>query len=162
MTSLTPAAILAKAMKAAALADRGAFSTIIRKAGVDADVARRAATGANGHPTPAGDHINLCIVLGIDPLTGNKLPEPREPAPFLSGMLAIGIKVTRDTREHSLRRAAGIMGISPSTLTRIEKGWHVAGFDSVAAACKYVGLHPFAYLAPESVSRETRHETLAA
>ena len=149
----TPAAILAAAMK---LYGSGrAFADLIARAGVPKASAWRARAGAHGRPTRAEHHLKLCMVMGIDPVDGHAI-SPRPPAPIITAFFACAVKGNRFLKGHSIRQAAKEMGISGTSLSRIENG-DVRSFDTMWAACRYVGGHPFDY-----VTRETSSETKMA
>ena len=137
---MTPAAVLAKALKSCNRAE------IARLTGISMRKVRHAENGAKGHATDADDYLRLCQVLGIDPMTGKAVP-PRTPPGTLDRILfAAGVRAIRRYRnKHSIREAAAKMGISITTLSRIENG-HVRGIDGMLAACRYIGIHPLHYV----------------
>ena len=140
----TPAAILAAAMKPY---QKAAFADLVDRAGVPKASAWRARAGAHGRPTRAEHHLRLCAVLGIDPVNGHAIP-PRAPAPLLAWFFACAVKGNRFLKGHNIRQAAKVMGISITSLSRIENG-DVRSFECMWAACRYVGAHPFDYVEPE-------------
>lgn len=134
-----------------------ALVALARRAGVPIEHARRARMGAHGRPTSANHHLRLCMVIGIDPVNGHPV-EPYEPRPLLNWFFALGVKGNRYLRRHTLRQAAAVMGISSSSLSRIEHG-DIRSFDCLLAACRYMGAHPHDYVSPLNVQRETGSET---
>lgn len=91
----------------------------------------------------AGNFLKLCAFLGVDPVTGERRP-PREIGELLWWFLAAGVFCTRGLRRLSLRDAAPHVGVSYSTLSRLECRMPVS-VDAFLAACRFVGVHPYGF-----------------
>lgn len=146
----SPAAILARALKGC---DDATLRQLAKRAGVTPENVVRASNGSKGRRPGANDFVRLCAVLGLDPGTGDKR-KPWRPADLESKMLAIAVKMRRYELGEGVRGAARKMGISISTLSRIENG-SPRSFECVRAVCRYLGLSPNLY-----VTRETTGNTL--
>lgn len=145
----TPADIMAKAL---APYQDDALRKLVMRAGVSREEARRAQGGARGRITGARIYIRLCLTLGIDPIDGRAItPEP--PRDIAAHNLAIAIRMRRIALRHNIREGAEVMGISITTLSRIENG-NMRSIDTMLAACRYIGKHPFDCLHPVD-TRET-------
>lgn len=149
---MTPAGILFKALRAY---DDHALRALAKSAGVTPENVMRAANGSRGRRPNVNDYVRLCAVLGIDPVTGAK-QAPWVPQDLHASTLAIAVRMRRIERGDSNRLAARKIGVSISTLSRIENG-NPRSFECVRAACKYIGLDPRLYL---NVTRETTGNTL--
>lgn len=147
MTSLTPAAILARALESY---DDPQITRLAKRAGVSPANAKRAARGSACRRPGVHDFIRLCAVLGIDPVNG-KTRLPWKPADFQSEMLAIAVRMRRKARGDSVREAAEDMGISATIVSRIENA-NPHSFECVVAACAYARVDPQTYI---SYTRET-------
>jgi DNA-binding XRE family transcriptional regulator len=137
-----------------------ALADIACQAGV---TVRQAALARAGKPINAGAYLALCGVAGVDPIDGSprqiKTVSPNVVWWQLSGALYI----TRGLRRLDQRSAAKLIGVSPSTVCRVEAGQPVSVANMIKV-CAFVGVHPDGYTAPlnspcRSVSRGTPTET---
>lgn len=135
----------------AALADR---------AGIDR---RQACLARAGKPIAAGAHLALCGRVGIDPMDG-VARAPKIVFPNVEWwLLAAGLYITRGLRRLDQRRAAKAIGISPSTVCRIEACRPIS-IGNLVKVCRFIGVHVDGYTTPLAgncghVSRETTTET---
>lgn len=148
MTS--PAVILAKALPKPRESE--ALRDLAKRAGVEHVSASRA---AKGRPIAADAYLRLCAVVGIDPIGGKRIA-PQVPGVFVRSQLGMASYMRRLQNKHALRTAAAIVGISYSSLYRLEHD-EVVSIETVLAACRYVGMHPFDFIA---VSVPDLRETL--
>lgn len=146
---LSPAEILGKALEP--YRDH-ALRKLAERACVTMEEIRRAYSCAHGRSMPADVHLRLCLAIGIDPVDGHTM-QPQPPRGIAAHSLAIALQQKRIERNHDNRTAARIMGISISTLSRLENA-KVRSIDSMIAVCRYIGKNPFDYLNAD-VSRET-------
>jgi DNA-binding XRE family transcriptional regulator len=113
-----------------------------------------------GKPINAGAYLALCGALGVDPVDGS----PRSVKIISSNidycLLAAALYVTRGLRRLNQRTAAKAIGVSPSTVCRVEAGKPVS-ITNMIKVCAFIGVHPHGYTAPpcDIVSRETSTET---
>lgn len=96
----------------------------------------------------AEDFIKLCARVGICPITGERLTPLRDLGSLCTQSIGAGFAVKRDIEKLSLRGAADVVGVSASTLARIEMNQPVS-IESVLAVCEFIGVHPFGYLRSE-------------
>lgn len=129
----------------------------LEAAGIDRISIRRAALG---QAIDASVHLQLCAMLGIDPVTGDAAA-PRSIGPLHRPSLAMAVRVKRMELNLTLRPAAQVVGISYSVLYRIEAADTKASVDSIIAACRWIGRHPYDFVSP-AVKRETSRETQTA
>jgi DNA-binding Xre family transcriptional regulator len=154
---MTPASILAKALEPHAHC--AAFLDLVRLSQVRSDIIRHAINGAKGHATDAGEHLRLCAVVGIDPIDGHR-DTSHQPGELDRKLFAMGVRMRRYQRKQSIREAAREIGISVTTVSRIENG-KVRGIDSMLAACRYIGVHPFHYVAASGFTKNLAGNTLS-
>jgi DNA-binding Xre family transcriptional regulator len=152
--------MLAGALKAAAPTS-ATLAKLADSAGVDR---RQASLARAGKPIAAGPHLALCGRIGIDPLDG-AARVPKIVSPNVEWwLLAAGLYITRGLRGLDQRRAAKAIGISPSTVCRIEACKPIS-VGNLVKVCRFIGVHPDGYTAPnaagacDGVSRETTTET---
>ncbi len=143
------AAILAGAL---ACKDSRALRDLAAAALVPRTVTVRASRGARGQETAVQHYLRLCCAVGLDPTGAGRRP-PAGPVMFLGRLFGEDLFTARRSRGHTLREAAREMDISATSVKFIEDG-KSKSFECVAAACRYLGKHPFDYLVP-NVSRET-------
>lgn len=142
MTSLTPAAILAKALEP--YQGTREFVELIARAGVPRDAARRAMKPRSNRPTNASNHLRLCAVLGIEPVTGAAC-QAWEPRDVEGWFLGLGLRGHRMLNKHTLRQAVEVTGLAIATLSRIESG-DPRSFDAMLAVCRYMNVDPLDYV----------------
>lgn len=155
MTS--PATILADALEPAGTSQLNLVA-VANSAGLKLG---RITKAAKGYPLSASDHLRICAALKIDPYTGSDLDNVPPPGDFEFKALGAGVAMRRIQLGHdsSIRKTAEAIGVSHSTFLKIERG-EITSIASVLAACRYVGLSPFAYVKHPSFTRNTDLTTL--
>ena len=136
------------------------LDAVARRAGVPS---RQASMARAGKPINAGAHLALCAATGIDPVDGKSRPTKQLSPTMAWWLLASALYVTRSLKKLDQRAAAKVIGISPATVCRVERGQPVS-IGVLIKVCRFVGVHPDGYTEPlvcppEIVSRETRTET---
>jgi DNA-binding XRE family transcriptional regulator len=130
-----------------------ALATLAAKAHV---TPRQTALARAAKPINAGAYLALCGVLGVDPVNGCVRPI-KDVSPRIEwGLLGAALRIARELRRLNQRSAAKAIGVSPSTVCRVETGRPVS-IANVVKVCAFIGVHPDGYTA--SVSRETSTET---
>jgi len=121
---------------------------------------RQVALARAGKPINAGAYLALCGAVGLNPVDG----APR-PCKFVSPniewwLLGTALRVTRGLLRFNQRSAAKAIGVSPSTVCRVETNKPVSVANMIKV-CGFVGVHPDGYTASSRgiVSRETPTET---
>jgi hypothetical protein len=152
--------LLAETLRAAAPTS-AALAARADRAGVDR---RQACLARVGRPISAGAHLALCGELGIDPMDGARRP-PKIVSPNVEWWLvAAALYITRGLNRLDQRRAAKEIGISPSTVCRLEACKPVS-IANLIRVCRFIGVHCDGYTAPHAaglcghVPRETTTET---
>jgi DNA-binding Xre family transcriptional regulator len=153
---VAPRVLLAAALKKIATTPAAAVE-IADRAGDD--MRRSVLRARAGKAINAGAFVALCAAVCIDPVDGARRPPKRMPACIAWPMVGAGLRIARRLRHQKLRSAAKLMGISATTLCRLEAGDAVS-VESFLAACRFLGVHPEHY-ACENVSRETSGETVS-
>jgi DNA-binding XRE family transcriptional regulator len=131
---------------------------------VQADVTpRQVALARAGKPINAGAYLALCSAVGIDPVDGASRPVKTVSANVVWWLLSAALYISRGLRRLDQRSAAKAIGVSPSTVCRVEAGKPVSVANMIKV-CSFVGVHPDGYTAPVGcsrgvVSRETPTET---
>lgn len=101
----------------------------------------------------AADFLKLCARLGIDPVTGQRRAPVANPGTLCLPLLGAACAMTRHLKDHmSLRDAAEEIGVSASTLSRLEQSLPIS-IEPVLAVCAFIGVHPFEYMAKEKQQR---------
>lgn len=137
-----------------------ALDAVARRAGVPSKLASMARAGK---PINAGAHLALCAAIGIDPVNGGSRPV-KDLSPNVEWwLLSSALYISRCLKRLDQRAAAAVIGISPATVCRVERGQPVS-IAVLIKVCSFIGVHPFGYTAPlvcsrEKVSRGTRTET---
>jgi DNA-binding XRE family transcriptional regulator len=136
------------------------LDAVAKRAGVPSKLASMARAGK---PINAGAYLALCAAIGIDPVDGKPRPTKRLSPTMAWWLLASALFVTRSLKKLDQRAAAKVIGISPATVCRVERGQPVS-IGVLIKICRFVGAHPDDYTAPlvcpqEIVSRETCTET---
>lgn len=131
------------------------------KAGV---TPRQIANAEMGAPVATIPYLRLCMAIGYDPMPGYQIVTEQPPRDFEFHYFAIAFRITRGLKGHSDRQAAREIGVSASTICRIERGDKMF-IGVVMRACSYMQRHPFQFctgaigtdtLALKHVSRETK------
>tara|TARA_R110002020_G_scaffold266483_35_gene481513 strand:- start:2610 stop:3179 length:570 start_codon:yes stop_codon:yes gene_type:complete len=111
-----------------------------------------------------------CAALGLDPINGEAAGKSMpgfSRGEFMWWFFGAGVVGSRHIRRWSVRQAAGRIGISAATVSRVERGT-VVSVAAVAAICRAYSLHPHLYCSPapfavparfDGVSRQTGTET---
>jgi hypothetical protein len=124
---------------------------------------RQVALARAGKPINAGAYLALCGAAGVDPVAGAQRPVKVVSANVVWWLLSAALYITRRLRRLDHRSAAKAIGVSPSTVCRVEAGNPVS-IANMIKVCRFVGVHPDGYTAPvgcprRAVSRETPTET---
>ena len=100
---------------------------------------------SQGQPIPAEFYLKFCGKLGIDPVSG-KPRAAMEVGSFHWKLLGAAVKLCRHFR-HDIgrRKAAEQIGISPTSLLKLERGQPIAT-DLMLKACAWLTIHPFCYV----------------
>ncbi len=137
-----------------------ALNEFARQAGVPPKLASLA---RKGKPVNAGAHLALCAAAGTDPVDGRARPVKELSPNVVWWLLSGALYITRSLKKLDQRTAAKIIGVSPATVCRVERGNPVS-IGNMLKVCAFIGVHPDGYAAPlvcppEIVSRETPTET---
>jgi hypothetical protein len=123
---------------------------------------RQAALARVGKPINAGAYLALCGAAGLDPVHGASRPVKTVSSNVAWWLLSAALYITRGLRRLDQRSAAKAIGVSPSTVCRVEASKPVS-IGNMIKVCTFVGVHPDGYTAPSgscgAVSRETPTET---
>lgn len=170
---MTPAARLAEAMtRPSGKFDRAAILAIADRADVPESIARRA---ARGRPVSTCHHLRLSAACGHDPYTIGRTVEPFRlgrfnrfefaavMARYRNSSINCALRRYRRVTGHNIREAASAMSVSTRAVSDIENELPVA-IETTLAACRYVGIHPFAFCKMFHVERQgnNRIEKVAA
>jgi transcriptional regulator with XRE-family HTH domain len=136
------------------------LDAVARRAGVPS---RQASMARAAKPINAGAHLALCAATGIDPVDGTSRPIKQISPNIVWWLLSGALCITRSLQKLDQRAAAKVIGVSPATVCRVERGQPVS-IGVLIKICAFIGVHPDGYTAPlvcppEIVSRETRTET---
>lgn len=150
---------LASSLQSSALSS-SALMSLARQAGV---TPRQASFARTGKAINAGAYLALCAAAGVDPVDGASRPVKDVSANVVWWLLSGALYITRNLRKLDQRSAATAIGISPSTVCRVERGKPVS-IGNMLKVCAFIGVHPDGYTAPPGcpcgvVSRETPTET---
>jgi DNA-binding XRE family transcriptional regulator len=124
---------------------------------------RQVALARAGKPINAGAYLALCGAAGLDPIEGSPRPIKAVSPNVEWWLLGMALRVTRGLQRLNQRGAAKAIGVSPSTVCRVETNKPVSIVNMIKV-CAFVGVHPDGYTAPNGclrgvVSRETPTET---
>jgi DNA-binding XRE family transcriptional regulator len=124
---------------------------------------RQVSLARSGKPINAGAHLALCAAVGIDPLDGGSRPVKALSPNVVWWVLSGALYITRHLKKLDQRGAAKVIGVSPATVCRVERGQPVS-VGVMLKVCAFIGVHPDGYTAPlngppEIVSRGTATET---
>lgn len=136
------------------------LDAIARQAGVSPKLVSLARAGK---PINAGAYLAVCAAIGINPVDGKPRPVKQLKPNLVWWQLSAALYITRSLKKLDQRAAAKVIGISPATVCRVERGQPVS-IGVLIKVCGFVGVHPDGYTAPlvyppEIVSRETPTET---
>lgn len=141
---MTPVARLRAVLKAAR---PETHDTI--KAEIEYRLFRRAILG---QPVNASAHLQLCGLIGVDPVTGEARAVDHI-GDFHWPSLASAIRMRRIVLRVRRKPAAKLIGVAYPTLCRIEYGEPVS-IEAVLAVCAFLERHPYDFCSPY-VARET-------
>jgi hypothetical protein len=108
-----------------------------------------------GKPIHAGAFLALCGAVGIDPASGTERPSKKVAPEIAWPMVGARLKFVRRLRYLDQRAAAQIVGTSAATICRVEGGVAVS-VESFLAICRFTGVHPDHYTAPQSFTGNAR------
>jgi transcriptional regulator with XRE-family HTH domain len=159
MTDADTRSALANALRVSAVSPES-FAAIAAQAAV---TRRQVALARAGKPINAGAFLALCGAVGVDPVDGSPRPVKAISSNVAWWLLSAALYITRGLRRLDQRRAAKVIGVSPSTVCRVETGKPVS-IAALVKVCAFVGVHPDGYTAPldcpcAAVTRETATET---
>ena len=151
---------LSNALELSASASWTAQNAIARRAGV---TPRQLSLALADKPVNAGAYLALCALAGVDPVDGSLRPAKVLSPNVAWWLLSSALYIARSLRKLDQRAAAKVIGVSPATVCRAERGQPVS-IGVLIKICAFIGVHPDGYTAPlvcppEIVSRETRTET---
>jgi len=137
-----------------------ALDSVAQRAGVQS---RLASMARAGKPVNAGAHLALCAATGINPVDGTSRPIKQLSPNVVWWLLAGALYITRSLRKLDQRAAGKVIGVSPATVCRVERGQPVS-IGVLIKICAFIGVHPDGYTAPlvcpsEIVSRGTSTES---
>ena len=150
---------LAQALQAQA-STAAALVAIARRAEV---TPRQVSLARAGKPISAGGYLALCGAVGIDPVDDGARAVKAVSPNIVWWLLSAALYITRALRRLDQRSAAKAIGVSPSTVCRVEAGKPISA-AAVIKVCAFIRVHPDGYTAPPNflclaVSRETHTET---
>ena len=134
------------------------------KLATQADVLpRQVALARAGKPINAGAYLALCGAAGLDPVDGSPRPIKTVSSIVEWWLLGTALRIARGLRRLNQRSAAAAIGVSSSTVCRVETGRPVS-IGNMIKVCAFIGVPPDGYTAPVRsprgvVSRETPTET---
>jgi hypothetical protein len=142
------------------ISSRTALDSLARQAGI---MPRQVSLARSGKAINAGAHLALCAAAGVDPVDGAAQPVKVVSADVVWWLLSGALYITRNLRKLDQRGAATAIGVSPSTVCRVECGKPVSA-ENMIKVCAFIGVHPYGYSAPlgrpgVAVSRGTSTET---
>jgi DNA-binding Xre family transcriptional regulator len=141
MNPVSPRLMLAEALRRVAVSPAAAIE-IADRAGNDL---RRAVQRArSGKAVNAGAHLALCGAVGIDPVDGSPRPVKRVPRCVAWPVIAGELKRVRLLRRFDQRSAARVIGISASSICRVEAGNDVS-VATLVQVCRFIEVHPDDY-----------------
>jgi transcriptional regulator with XRE-family HTH domain len=148
------------ALANAVLTSASSTSALAAEAGI---TGRQVALARAGKPINAGAYLALCGVVGVNPVDGSPRPIKTVSPNVVWWLLSGALYITRGLRRLDQRSAAKLIGVSPSTICRVEAGNPVS-IANMIKVCTFIGVHPDGYTAPvgrarSAVSRETPTET---
>ena len=128
---------------AQALDPYGDIAGIAVKAGV---TARQMMNAQSARPVTTVAYLRICAAIRFDPAPD--IPKyaafPDTPSDFDFAFFSMAFWMKRGMNLHTDRQAAKLVGVSPSTICRIERG-DAMFIGVVIRACKYIEIHPFGY-----------------
>lgn len=136
MTQISPREALAQALD-----PYGDVANIAIRAGVSP---RQMMNAQSGRPVATVAYLRICAAIRFDPAPELHSDEWHWPEPqgFCFPQFAVGFRIRRNLKLHTEADAANAMGLSKSTVSRIENA-HEMQIGVVLKACTYLGMHPF-------------------
>ena len=136
------------------------LDAIARQAGITPRQASMARAGKQIH---AGAHLALCATIGIDPIDGKMRPVKVLSPNVVWWLLSGELYITRSLKKLDQRAAAKLIGVSPVSVCRTERGQPVS-IEVLLKVYVFIGIRPDAYTAPltappQIVPRRTSTET---
>ena len=114
------------------------LDAIARQAGITPRQASMARAAKQIH---AGAHLALCATIGIDPIDGKMRPVKVLSPNVLWWLLSGALYITRSLKKLDQRAAAKLIGVSPASVCRTERGQLVSiGVLLKVCASGYVAL----------------------
>lgn len=108
---------------------------------------RQVSMARAGKPISAGAYLALCGAANVDPINGTARPTKFVSADVVWWLLSAALYITRDLRRLDQRGAAKVIGVSSSTVCRLESGKPVSVANMIKV-CAFIGVHPDGYTAP--------------
>jgi transcriptional regulator with XRE-family HTH domain len=125
------------------------LDAVARRAGVQS---RLASMARASKPINAGAYLALCAVTGLDPVDGKSRPVKELSPNVVWWFLSSALCITRSLKKLDQRGAAKVIGISPATVCRVERGQPVS-IGVMLKVCAFIGVHPDGYTAPLNQDR---------
>lgn len=138
MKPLSPRQRLAQALDAI-----GDYARLAHKAGV---TPRDFLNAQSGRPCATVPFLRICVAVRHDPMPEISHAMPEKPSDFDFGFFSMALRLKRGLNGHDEAQAGAAAGLSPVTISRIERGDALA-IGIIVRACKYMNIHVFSYLA---------------
>lgn len=138
MKPLSPRQRLAQALDAI-----GDYARLAHKAGV---TPRDFLNAQSGRPCATIPFLRICVAVRHDPMPEIPHIMPEKPSDFDFGFFSMALCLKRGLNGHNEAQAGAAAGLSPVTISRIERGDALA-IGIIVRACKYMNIHIFSYLA---------------
>jgi hypothetical protein len=127
---------------AQALDTIGDYAQLAYKAGV---TPRDFLNAQSGRPCPTIPFLRICVAIRHDTMPEIPYSMPERPSDFDFGFLSMALCLKRGLNGHDQALAGVVAGLSPVTISRIERGDALA-IGIIVRACKYMNIHCFSYL----------------
>jgi transcriptional regulator with XRE-family HTH domain len=137
MKPLSPRERLAQSLDAI-----GDYAQLAHKAGV---TPRDFLNAQSGRICPTVPFLRICVAVQHDPMPELPYVMPEKPSDFDFGFLSMALRLKRGLNGHDETQAGAAAGLSPVTISRIERGDSLA-IGIIVRACKYMNIHCFSYL----------------
>lgn len=100
---------------------------------------------ARGRGVSVDHHLRLAATLGLDPFVIDLTFAPFKLGRFNRSEFGVCVRrYRREDRRQNIHAGAAAAGLSIRALSFIENG-RVVSIDATLAACRYIGIHPFAF-----------------
>jgi hypothetical protein len=111
-------------------------------------------------PVETGAYLRICAAINYDPCPDLRQPTTIEAdGNFDPVLFAIGVRLVRALKHHSLREAATEMDVGAATVDRLEQA-DTMSVGTVLKACNYIGTHAYSYL--HKIEKKEREASLSA